>query len=123
MDVGIHFMNLNLAGGPEQLRAHARDTAQAAEAAGCTMFTCMDHYFQMEAFTRAEDPMLEGYTTLGYVAGLTEKMTLGLLVTGVSYRWWAGTAPRSATPPSRALAPTPTSTTASQRLRSTPAWA
>ena len=86
MDVGIHFMNFNLSGGPEQLRAHARDTAQAAEAAGCTMFTCMDHYFQMEAFTRAEDPMLEGYTTLGYVAGLTEKMTLGLLVTGVSYR-------------------------------------
>ena len=50
------------------------------------MFTCMDHYFQMEAFTRADDPMLEGYTTLGYVAGLTEKMRLGLLVTGVSYR-------------------------------------
>jgi F420-dependent oxidoreductase-like protein len=87
MDVGIHFMNFNLSGGPERLRIHARDTAQAAEAAGCTMFTCMDHYFQMEAFTRAEDPMLEGYTTLGYVAGLTEKMRLGLLVTGVSYRY------------------------------------
>jgi F420-dependent oxidoreductase-like protein len=87
MDVGIHFMNFNLSGGPERLRTHARDTAQAAEAAGCTMFTCMDHYFQMDGFTRAEDPMLEGYTTLGYVAGLTEKMTLGLLVTGVSYRY------------------------------------
>ena len=87
MDVGVHFMNFNLSGGPERLAAHARDTAQAAEAAGCTMFTCMDHYFQMEAFTRAEDPMLEGYTTLGYVAGVTEKMTLGLLVTGVSYRY------------------------------------
>src|SRR6202035_6117036 len=47
----------------------------------------MDHYFQMEQFTRAEDPMLEGYTTLGYVAGCTETMTLGLLVTGVSYRY------------------------------------
>jgi F420-dependent oxidoreductase-like protein len=46
----------------------------------------MDHYFQMEAFTRAEDPMLEGYTTLGYVAGRTETMTLGLLVAGVTYR-------------------------------------
>jgi F420-dependent oxidoreductase-like protein len=87
MDIGIHFMNFDLAGGPERLRTHARDTALAAEAAGCTMFTCMDHYFQMEAFTCAEDPMLEGYTTLGYVAGLTEKMRLGLLVTGVSYRY------------------------------------
>jgi F420-dependent oxidoreductase-like protein len=87
MDVGIHFMNFTLSGGPEALRAHVRDTAEAAEAAGCTMFTCMDHYFQMEMFTRAEDPMLEGYTTLGYVAARTERMTLGLLVTGVSYRY------------------------------------
>ncbi len=87
MDVGIHFMNFNLSGGPDALRAHVRDTAEAAEEAGCTMFTCMDHYFQMEAFTDAHDPMLEGYTTLGLVAGRTEKMTLGLLVTGVSYRY------------------------------------
>jgi F420-dependent oxidoreductase-like protein len=86
MDVGIHFMNFTLSGGPDALRRHVKDTAQAAEEAGCTMFTCMDHYFQMEAFSSAEEPMLEGYTTLGYVAGLTETMTLGLLVTGVSYR-------------------------------------
>jgi F420-dependent oxidoreductase-like protein len=86
VEVGIHFMNFTLPGGPEALRVHVRDTAEAAEAAGCTMFTCMDHYFQMERFTRAEDPMLEGYTTLGYVAGRTEKLTLGLLVTGVGYR-------------------------------------
>ncbi len=79
-------MNFNLSGGPAALRIHVRETAEAAEAAGCTMFTCMDHYFQMEAFTRAEDPMLEGNTTLGYVAARTETMTLGLLVTGVSYR-------------------------------------
>jgi F420-dependent oxidoreductase-like protein len=87
MDVGVHFMNFTLSGGPEALRFHVRDTAEAAEAAGCTMFTCMDHYFQMEAFTQAEDPMLEGYTTLGYVAGRTDTMLLGLLVTGVSYRY------------------------------------
>jgi F420-dependent oxidoreductase-like protein len=87
MEVGIHFFNQTLSGGASALAAHVRDTAEAAESAGCTMFTCMDHYFQMEAFTRAEDPMLEGYTTLGYAAARTEKMTLGLLVTGVSYRY------------------------------------
>jgi len=86
MDVGIHFMNFNLSGGPEAIRGHVASTAEAAEAAGCTMFTFMDHYFQMEAFTRAQDPMLEGYTALGFVAGRTEKMTLGLLVAGVTYR-------------------------------------
>src|SRR3954464_1016593 len=87
MDIGIHLMSFNLSGGPGALRSHVRDTAEAAEAGGCTMFTCMDHYFQMEQFTRAEDPMLEGYTTLGYVAGRTETMTLGLLCTGVTYRY------------------------------------
>jgi F420-dependent oxidoreductase-like protein len=87
MEIGIHFMNFTLSGGPAALRTHVRDTAEAAEAAGCTMFTCMDHYFQMERFSRAEDPMLEGYTTLGYVAACTERMKLGLLVTGVSYRY------------------------------------
>jgi F420-dependent oxidoreductase-like protein len=34
----------------------------------------------------AEDPMLEGYTSLGFLAGQTTTMTLGLLVTGVTYR-------------------------------------
>ena len=86
MDAGIHYFNQTHTGGPEAMRTHLRDTAGAAEAAGCTMFTCMDHYFQMDRFTRAEDPMLEGYTTLGFVAGQTETMALGLLVTGVSYR-------------------------------------
>ena len=47
----------------------------------------MDHYFQMEfPPATAEEPMLEGYTTLGYLAALTERMTLGLMVTGVMYR-------------------------------------
>jgi F420-dependent oxidoreductase-like protein len=87
MDVGIHFMNFTLSGGPDAIRTHLADTAEAAEAAGCRMFTFMDHYFQMEQFSRAEDPMLEGYTNLGFVAGRTETMTLGLLVTGVSYRY------------------------------------
>jgi F420-dependent oxidoreductase-like protein len=86
MDVGIHMINFTLPGGPGALRSHVADTAEAAEEAGCTLFTFMDHYFQMEAFSRSEDPMLEGYTALGFVAGRTERMELGLLVTGVTYR-------------------------------------
>jgi F420-dependent oxidoreductase-like protein len=46
----------------------------------------MDHWFQMEAMAPATDPMLEGYTSLGFVAGHTQTMRLGLLVTGVTYR-------------------------------------
>ncbi len=46
----------------------------------------MDHYFQMEQLATAQDPMLEGYTALGFLAGQTERIRLGLLVTGVTYR-------------------------------------
>ena len=46
----------------------------------------MDHYFQMEEFADRHEPMLEGYTALGFLAGRTERITLGLLVTGVTYR-------------------------------------
>ena len=51
-----------------------------------SVFTLMDHWFQMEMMATSEDPMLEGYTSLGFLAGQTSTMTLGLLVTGVTYR-------------------------------------
>src|ERR671933_2224180 len=47
----------------------------------------MDHFFQMDRMAPAEDPMLEGYTALGFVAGHTERLRLRLLVTGVTYRY------------------------------------
>src|SRR5581483_417892 len=46
----------------------------------------MDHYFQMEQAGAAGEPMMEAYATLSYVAALTRRMTLGVLVTGVMYR-------------------------------------
>ena len=61
--------------------------AKAAEEAGATMFTLADHFFQMEGMGRAEDPFLEGYTSMGFLAGQTERITLTMLVTGVTYRY------------------------------------
>ena len=46
----------------------------------------MDHYLQLEMMGAAEQPMLEGYTSLGFLAGLTSTVELQLLVTGVTYR-------------------------------------
>ena len=86
MQVGVHFMNFTLPGGPAGLRSAVGDTAVAAEEAGCTVFTAMDHWFQMEHFATAHDPMLEGYSVLSFVAAKTERLRLGLLVTGVTYR-------------------------------------
>lgn len=63
------------------------ETARIVEDAGFHRFTVMDHDFQMEHRGTAAEPMLEGYTTLGYVAARTERLQLGLLVTGVMYRY------------------------------------
>ena len=86
MKVGIHFVNFTLPGQPESLGPILAGTARAAEEGGVSLFTVMDHWFQMEEFASSAEPMLEGYTSLGFVAGQTETMTLGLLVTGVTYR-------------------------------------
>jgi F420-dependent oxidoreductase-like protein len=46
----------------------------------------MDHFFQIEYVGATEEPMLEGYSALSYLAGVTERAKLGTLVTGVIYR-------------------------------------
>jgi F420-dependent oxidoreductase-like protein len=85
MELGIHFIDF-LPGDAAQLAPALLSTATAAEDIGATMFTLADHFFQMESVGRAEDPFLEGYTALGYLAGRTTNITLALLVTGVTYR-------------------------------------
>jgi F420-dependent oxidoreductase-like protein len=61
--------------------------AQTAEAIGVRTLSVMDHWFQMERIWPAEEPMLEGYTTLSFVAAKTERLRVRLLVGGVTYRY------------------------------------
>jgi F420-dependent oxidoreductase-like protein len=84
--LGIHNPNFTLPGEPAALATMLADTAQAAEEAGASVFTLMDHWYQMEMLGGPFKPMLDGYTSLGFLAGKTERLTLGLLVTGVTYR-------------------------------------
>src|SRR5262249_35560760 len=46
----------------------------------------MDHFFQIRSVGRAEEPMLEGWTALGYMAAHSTRARLGLMVGGVHYR-------------------------------------
>jgi len=86
MRVGIHNVRFDFPDAPRSIAPTLAATASAAEDVGVAGFTLMDHWFQMEQMAPATDPMLEGYTTLGFVAAHTRTMTLGLLVTGVTYR-------------------------------------
>jgi F420-dependent oxidoreductase-like protein len=86
MEIGVHFIDF-LPGDPARLGPTLADAARAAEQGGATLFTLADHFFQMENLGRAEDPFLEGYTSLGFLAGRTTTIELALLVTGVTYRY------------------------------------
>ncbi|WP_405774827.1 LLM class F420-dependent oxidoreductase [Streptomyces sp. NBC_01538] len=86
MRLGVHINRFNHSGGVAALGPELAAVGGAAEAAGVHRLTVMDHYFQMEFNGGAEDPMLEAYTTLGFLAAHTSTVRLGALVTGVTYR-------------------------------------
>lgn len=87
MQLGLHYHSYSTPPEADRIGPTLARTAAVAEEAGFASFNLMDHFFQMDAYGLSPDePMLEGYTTLGFVAGVTESITLGLLVTGVVYR-------------------------------------
>src|SRR6266571_9548730 len=87
MNLGLHYWTFSTPTETAAIGPTLTETARIADDGGVASFTVMDHYFQMEQAGSADQPMLEAYTTLGYVAAVTRRMTLGVLVTGVMYRY------------------------------------
>src|SRR5215510_1287781 len=86
MDLDAHIMRFDWADAPSDIGPGLADIATTAEGVGVKTLSLMDHYFQMQGFAAAEDPMLEGYTALGFLAGRTTTLRFRTLVTGVTYR-------------------------------------
>lgn len=88
MQVGLQIPSFKYPGGTAAIRPKLKEIATTAEAAGFHSLWVMDHYYQIQNLfgENYDDPMMESYTTLGYLAGLTEKALLGVMVTGVIYR-------------------------------------
>ncbi|MFN8372374.1 MAG: LLM class F420-dependent oxidoreductase [Anaerolineae bacterium] len=86
MRIGLQIPNFTYPGSPA-LRDILKQIAQTADDGGFYSLWVMDHHFQIGFVGAPELEMLEAYSTLSYFAGVTEKVKLGALVTGVVYRY------------------------------------
>lgn len=86
MRLGVHLVSFGHAEDPAGIAPMLAALGAAAEDADVDNLSLMDHYLQLEMLGGASDPMLEGYTTLGFLAAHTSRIELQLLMTGVTYR-------------------------------------
>jgi len=86
MKLGLQVSNFTWPGAPESIGPTFGRIAREADDAGVASLWVMDHFFQISMIGPPEHEMLEGYSALAYAAGVTRNITLGTLVTGVTYR-------------------------------------
>lgn len=86
MKIGLQINKFTWPKEPQSIGDTFKTIAQTAEKEGFYSIWVMDHFFQISYVGKKEEPMLEGYTALGFLAGCTSKVKLGTLVTGVIYR-------------------------------------
>ena len=86
MRLGVHVVDFRTPGGPAGLAGTLAEVGRACDENGVGTLSLMDHHFQLEFLGDPTEPMLEGYTTLGFLAAHTSTVTLQLLMTGVTYR-------------------------------------
>ena len=86
MKIGLQIPDFTTPAGPGRLGTDLATVARTADDAGFEFLAVMDHFFQIGGIGPPELPMLEAYTTLGYLAAHTSRAKLLTLVTGVTYR-------------------------------------
>ena len=74
MELGLHIASFTWPGGPERLAENLTRVVVAAEDAGLGRVSVMDHLWQIGPLGPPEEPMLEAYTTLGYLAARTSRV-------------------------------------------------
>ncbi len=84
---GLHLHSYTQPGlAPEEAFERTVAQAKAAEAAGFSLATVMDHFNQIPMVGAQDEPMLEGWSVLAALARETKRVRLSTLVSGVTYR-------------------------------------
>jgi F420-dependent oxidoreductase-like protein len=86
MKIGLQIPDFTWPGGPAEMGGTLKEIACTADDVGFASIWVMDHFFQIGYVGEADEPMLESYSTLGYIAAVTSRVRLGAMVTGVNYR-------------------------------------
>ncbi len=86
MKIGLQINRFTYPGGTPAIGTTLARIVRSADDAGFDSLWVMDHFFQIRGIGPAEDPMLEGWTALGYIAANTSHARLGLMVGGIHYR-------------------------------------
>jgi F420-dependent oxidoreductase-like protein len=86
MRIGLQIPSFTWPGGAAEIGARLAQIGRAADDAGFYSLWVMDHFFQIGMVGPPEEPMLEGYSALSFLAAATKRAMLGTLVTGVIYR-------------------------------------
>jgi F420-dependent oxidoreductase-like protein len=86
MKVGLQIASFSWPGGDAAIGPTLGRVARQADDVGFDSIWVMDHFFQIRSVGRTDEPMLEGWTTLGFLAAQTKRARLGLMVGGVHYR-------------------------------------
>jgi alkanesulfonate monooxygenase SsuD/methylene tetrahydromethanopterin reductase-like flavin-dependent oxidoreductase (luciferase family) len=86
MKLGISITNYSWPGGPDALARHVVDLARRVDEAGVDTLWVADHLLQMDPNASIDQPMLEAYSTLAFIAGATRQVQLGTMVTWATIR-------------------------------------
>jgi F420-dependent oxidoreductase-like protein len=86
MHIGLQLPSFSWPGGAAEIGARLAEIGRTADDAGFASIWVMDQFFQIEMIGPPEEPMLEAYSALSYLAAVTKWAKLGTLVSGVIYR-------------------------------------
>src|SRR4051812_20836551 len=86
MQVGLQIPEFTWPGGPDSIRSTLAEIARTAEEVGFASISVMDHLNQIPQIGPVENDILEAYTTLGFLAAHTERVSLMTVVTAAVFR-------------------------------------